>query len=796
MTKFLKHIFIFLQLALVLGACSDDDLIKSEVPETNGELPVEFSFEWPGVTETRAFDDVTVKTQFADGDVIHIVGTFKTSALQEDGTYLDGSTARYGALRYDSSKREWNAISGNQLTWPSIATEGDFYAYYVSGVNGIITETTPITTKLSAVTLQSDPLHAPATGYIPYGRAVRLRFNHLCAHLTLNDMEPMVASNYFFTTDVLYKSMADKTEVPFNNAFQISLVKNEGVENDGTPNSRLTGAPALKFEFIQEVDPDYDMVYISGNVAESVTEDADGNEKIISKAGYFLEPALYEQFKVLYPAGPNSVYEYLSYNFNNIPETAGGVEFENTPPDLQAGTSYTMTITKSPGVTIVLPPSGDEWDEEEGALDVDERKFLQAVNNSEEYYNDDNVKILEKTPEGVLLLHNISFADFTYEDFTNLDFLPDVMESKVFDGGKHSIENLRSPLLRSNYGTVRNLWLKGVSYEAVSKEYSYGDQAATQDRSRHGALCMWNRQGAEISNVRVTDVDLTINVQYNNEEDDGGEVHNIGGVVGSNIGSINQLYLGGRFSVKVTSANNIQNADVLAGGIIGQIAGSGSLYDVSLLDDDFSLSLTNTCTGDIAKYELGGIVGRSSGFIDGIILSNLLIDSSGSQGAVSFIGGMAGNLDVTAGSSAWLRSCTVSGQIKAGVTTPYNVGSGDVQSTVNGQSYIGGLAGYENNVEVTGCRASVSVFSAATAQENVIYGTGGAFGRIMHSADIANLIAYGSQITSPSGSTESNYVGSFAGIVPADESWSDYENKNIIIHAFSNLREIGASMDN
>lgn len=799
MNRYHKYFICLLLPLFTLVGCVDDGILEEPDLDTNGELPVDFTFNWPGLSETRAFDDVNVKTRFQDGDVIHVVGTFKTQALQPDGTYVDGELSRYGALRYDSKTRQWVAVSGNQLTWPSISTSGSFYAYYVSGVNGLITQSTPIVQNLSNVTPQSDPLMAPPTGYLNYGHGVNLNFGHLCAYLTLNDLEPQVASKYFFTTDTVYTSVTDRTIKPFNNAYQISLISNPGMNADGEPDSNLVGQPALKFEFIQVPDTAYNnLVYISGNVVASVPNGSDGDEKVITKAGYFLEPGLYETFKIDYPASDSQIYEYVNYNFNNIPSSSGGVDYENRPPYLEAGTTYVLTITRSPGITIISPPSENDWDDDsEPVGNIDPEQFLQAVKNSTDYYNDENVLILEKTVEGTRLLKNISFKGFTYEKFSNLSFLPDVSESKVFDGNYHYISDLESPLFRNNYGVIKNLGLKGVSYSAVSKEYSYGDQASSQDRSRHGALCMWNRAEAQINNVKVSDVSININVEYNNEDLDGNEVHNIGCVIGSNTGKVSELYLGGSYNIKVTGSD-VQNAQVLVGGVIGQIAGTGSLNDVTLLDDNFNLNIANSCKGDVGDYEVGGIVGSSTGSVSNVILSNVKIDCRQSQGLISYIGGMAGRLDIAGDNNfGYLKDCTISGEARAGITSPNIVGSGDQQYTIGGQSYIGALAGYENNVTVTGCRASVSIFGTTAGNTNVIYGTGGAFGRIQNSATIENLIAYGSQLVAPSGNGITAYTGSFAGICPANQSWQeDYANKNIIIHTFPNLPEIGMSMSN
>lgn len=778
--------YIILLLCTLLSSCKEDDCGWMH-DDIDGGLPVEFSFQWPGLTETRSFDDATVKTKFGEGDVIHIVGTFKTSALQADGSHEEGKVARYGALRYNSETRQWEAVAGNKLTWPSIAVSGKFYAYYVSGANGLITEVDkPIQMSLSEVTPQSDPLMAPETNDIVYGHAVNLQFRHLCAYLTLTDMEPMVASDYFFVTPTVKDFETGKTRA-FTNAFQLTLV-----ENDGSDYPELAGDPALRFEFITVPDPNYeDLVYISGNATMSTFDDIDGEEKSVSKVGYFLEPGYYDSFELLYPKTAPETYRYLTYSYDDIPANVGGVVYDNTPPNLEAGITYTLSITRSPGVKIENPPTGDGWDDEGPDLSINVPAFLEAIRNGTDYRNEDDVLILEKTADGTKLLYNVDFNNFPYKEFMELGFKPDVQEGRVFDGNQHYISNLGSPLFRNNYGTIKNVGIRNVKFHGTSLELSLNvdETDLIGDKSRHGALCMWNRSTAEIQNVRVADVNMEITVEYQNTAPDGYEVHNVGCVVGSNTGAIKELYLGGNFSLTV-DGTEVKNAEVLIGGILGQNAGNGNVYDISLYKDDFNMNIKNACNGTLGLYAVGGIVGKSSGFITGVILSNVNIDGKSSSGVVSYMGGMAGQLDVSTGSSATLNSCIVGGQVASGTTK--------ATTSINGQSYIGGMVGYDVNVPVTGCRAAVSVLGAETAYEKVIYGTGGAFGRIQNPSVFENLISYGTELKAPPGNQNdnvvSNYIGNFAGIGPANQTWDDYANNNIILHSFGTLPPIGIFM--
>lgn len=778
----LRHIrnilYLMLTLTLIVG-CSDDWYLSSN--DLQEELPVEFNLLWPEITPgTRGFDEGTeVKTSFKSGDVIHVVGTFNTESLQEDGSKKMSVLKRYGALEYNG--RNWTAAAGNNLTWPTTATDGQFEAYYISGSNGVLTNNTPADTcLLSSLTPTTDPLKAESEESIAYGRAVKLLFSHLCAYLTLIDLEPMVSTSYWLKRDV------GKT---FNNAFKISL----GESND----TETKGQPTLNFEFFQVPDTAFsNLVYISANNVETPTTDDSGKEKIIAKANYFLEPGLYDTFSLCYPASSEkgTVYEYLKYDYNSIPKTEGAAE--STPPDLKANTTYTLTITKAPGVTITAPPPGGGWDESNDYFDVDVEAFLKAINNKSDYFYTDEegtTQILQATANGTKLLRNVNFKFSDYTEFVDKSFRPNIDQGTVFDGDYHYIQNLGSSLFRYNYGTIQNVGIKTAKITTTS----YEDDKSNDDMSRHGALCMWNRNDATINNVRVSNVEMDISVksaiEANNE--DGSETHNIGCVIGSNTGKVSEVALAGNFVLNVSGdESHPVNASVLIGGVVGQNAAQGEIYDVSPLDGTLTIKINNTCQGKIGSYSVGGVVGESSGMITGVILSNVTIDGTESEGVTSYMGGIAGQVNVSDGlaSTASINSCIVSGSVTAGTTTQH----GDLTSG----SYIGGIAGADLGVPVVDSRTAVSVHGSKTASPNVIYATGGAFGRIRDASTYTfqNLIAYGSALDAPSGSntTITSYTGNFAGIVPKGQTWDDnYANNNIIVRKFNNFQEIGAALD-
>lgn len=800
MCSFIKNTILLLVASFLFAACSNDvDFFSSEKEEyVNGELLVNFDCSLADSPSTRSFDGQTVKKSFADGDVIHVIGTFQTKYFVDDGSKEEtGTEVRYGALQFDKRSRRWEHLAGNELTWPSVAVSGTFKAYYIFGQNGtLLPNAEAVTYSLSKVTPETDPLYAESSENIVYGHGVDLNFNHLCTHLTLIDLEPMVSDNYFFyrsaPTNAPTDDPADAPESSdkFNNAYQFSLIKDEN------------GVPDFNFQFCQQPDENYNgLVYVSANTQQLTIKGDNDEDKVITQVEYFLPPGRYETFKLCYPTSAPAYDDYITYDYNKIPEDIGGVDNKNTEPNLDAGKSYTLTVTKSSGVTIISPPPPGSWDESDPDGDIDVEEFLRAVCENKEYTDTKGVKVLEKTATGTKLLRNLDFKFCNYNKEFTSGLIPNLLAGSVFDGNYHYICYIGSSLFRYNYGTIQNLGIKVGKIEATSYEVpgEYEDHDA--DMSRHGALCKWNRGNAVIDNVRLSDIKMTIKVKSEiRVGDNDTEVHNIGCVLGSNTGKVNKLELGGTFELTVlnyddkekpTYKDNV-NAEVLIGGIVGQNAGEGEIDDVSNYQESSSITIYNQCVGPLGAYAVGGIVGQSSGYIKNVILPKVTIDGRASSGVTSYIGGMAGQILVSNEGTASLNSCIVGGLVRAGTSKP--------EGAISSVSYIGGIAGTVLGVPVWDCRASVSVYGTEPdkAKEDVLYGAGGAFGRIRKSDnyDLKDLIVYGNTLSANITAPYTSYVGNFAGIVPPGQDWNnDYANKNIIVRQFNGINNIGTDLE-
>ena len=735
------------------------------------ELEVDFNLYWPA-SETRAIIDSYGKERFSNGDVIHIVGTFTTNDLMENGEYQTNRVSRYGALRYNGTN--WIAVEGSNLTWPTTALNGGFTAYYLSESNGILTVGATDTYPLSNLTSVTDPLMAISEPEIKYGHAVTLEFTHLCAHLTLTHLEPQVADAYWMKRDGDLFEQDGTTPTVFNNAFKLELDQGDY-------------GPELAFSFTQMPSEEYDLVYISGN--PYLEESTPQNPFESVSVEYYLEPGYYNSFELVYPITTDSIYPYLSYKYDPNKSPNGD---SSIAPQLQANVAYTLNITKNAGTTIVTPPSEGGWDENSQAvIIVDVEAFLKAAQNGDAYSEtpegtQQEVPILEKTASGSKLLRNVDFHNFHYSEFTDAGFQPNLPENITFDGGLHYIQNLHDPLFRDNNGTICNLGIRSVNAtEIISEE----NDIAALDNSRNGALCHYNI--GTIRNIRARDITLSVAVKsFIQPGVDGSETHNIGGLVGSNTGNITEINFAGNLNITVSNSSDSENganASVLIGGIAGQNAANGTITEVSKIENEtLSLSITNTCKGELGNYSVGGFVGQSNGFLYNLDLSGITIDGTQSEGVTSYMGGMVGQLTVESNGNAEISGCSASGSIKAGKSAPYN--------NISSGSYTGGIAGAVYNTTVTDCGSLVSVAGSTSTMisTSTLYATGGGFGRIRNSTlyDFSDLIIWGSTLTGPQ-----DYIGTFVGIAPESEDWENwfngYKSYNIRVKSFNNIETVG-----
>lgn len=730
--KYISSAILF-SLLISFNSCKEDNIFEENNRDRNSELLINFEFEIEDIA-TRGITNP--KRSFEVGDVIHINGYF----YDKEGNVIKES---YNAYQYSASKT-WTALS-DALRWPNESYSGRFIAYHVPQSNFLLkseTETLVISlSELSGSEDQSDkdPLKGD-TGKIQYGHNVNIKFYHACAYLQIEEVDAGLSDILLFTR----KGSDGKYLSDFNNAFQLKL------DSDNI----------LSLEFLQQKDSDFnEEVYISSK-SESYP-DGSGQKCFV---GFFLPPGVYNSFILGYPTS-NSMEDYLTYN--------KPVSSEISENNLKENGFYTFNIYQSLGVVIANESTPQTWDETTDPVEVDVEEFLWCVANGLALENSEGTKILEQTPSGTKLCCNV---DFKYQEYTifppddkyhpDEDFEPNLDEAKTFDGNLHYIHNLASPLFRYNDGTITNLGIRYVKANLISYEENPG-----YDMSRLGIFCDWNRK--EINNIRLQDK-IEINVSINSSSSQ--ETHNVGLITGSNSGSINQVEFAGDFEIILQNHDNATSIPAInVGGFIGQnIRTLTSANQIS--GKSSSIRIINRCKGVRGTYSIGGILGiNNGGNIENIVLGNFTIDSRNSEGIISNIGGVAGLMENTSGTS--ISGCTLVGDIYAGKCIP--------DGTLSAIVYTGGIVGeFYNAGSVTNCRSLVNV--NGTEQSNyvsqgVTYGTGGVFGRIANSnssaGELFDIIASGNTIDGPAIS-----IGNFAGLVPPGETWEkNYASKMISV---------------
>ena len=759
-------------ISLLFFSCRDDISLDNSQPTFEGErdavefiIGIEDFFSTRGVDNPKRSFTKGQNINSSEGDVIHIQATFHLNSTVEESKREE---IRYGALKLTTNG--WIALGNNPMTWPNAAETGEFIAYYIPVSNGVlINNDSPLSQRLDEIDPSNDPLMAQ-TNPIEYGNAIKLDFYHICAYLSIVDMDEGVAPQFMFTSN--------PAEGRFNNAYQISLTNN-----------------ILEFEFIQDTQGQQygnGEVYLLANLTDVKVLSQDGNQsQTVKGLNYFLQPGDYSNFSLMYPRTATTFYDYLSFNYDaeNFTESPKPILIKNTP--------YVLSVTQSSGIIIDNPQDEDQWDETEDYYDIDVEDFLKAIAEGTNYINKEGTQILEATTGGnTRLLHNVDFKNYPYVLFENNTFSPNVTGSTVFDGGYHYIKNLGCPLFRYNYGTIQNLGIDGVNTQTdvISSQYTGSlEETSLLDNSRNGIICDWNRDSGVITNIRIKG-EVTFNVKIMNDPNyEGLEVHNVGGLVGSNSNVIDGIDINAS-SFNITVSNfeeNVGDNTVVIGGLFGQNAGSASSITLAGGNN----LITNKCEGNRASFFVGGGVGSNSGSLSDINLIDIQVDCSESVCVRSYVGGFAGSLETENNSTAQskfpgiLKGCLISGSVMAGkIINDYN-------SSLNSESYIGGMAGLENTVSLTQCRSACSVNSPIPELlGNAIYGTGGIFGRIIQtdtSTVISELIAFGEELTGPE--SPDGYIGSFAGILPAGQTWeNNYSNRGIVVKTFG-INEVGGS---
>lgn len=689
------------------------------------------------------------KTNFEEGDVIHIAASFYIKGTEDEKEKLI-EPVQYCAYQYQKNGDWKSVMENNEITWPYNCDFGRFKAYYISGSNGAISEGSEGATRQlselneTGTTDDTGPmLGTTAPKDLPFGHTVNLVFSHLCTRLSVTELDASTVSEYWFTQDA----------TSFHNAYRLTR----------------DGKQGLKFEWTSQPDNNN-----STHIARSLNA---GSGNVVT---LYLEPGNYSGAKLNYRNNRS----YITLNSDNLKK-------------LEANHSYTLDITQDKGIVFDVTDD-DGWSNPENPQDIYELEnipaFLEAASQGKPYEEKDT-PILQSTRTGVILLRDLDFKKkdpLNDKDFSNaLTGLLSLSTAVTFDADFHYIHNSVRPLFNEIQGRLYNLGINGFQIQ--------GRIDTSVDK--YGGLSRSVSQSGEIGNVRINDLTLTVDLKKTDDI----KAYSIGCVAGLNNGSISDI--GVRKNISITVGNetpdDLLNDQVLVGGIIGQ--NGGTMTGCSDFDNTnpATISVTNTCKSS-SSMSTGGIVGFSNGDIDNVTLL-VAVDASQSSGSYNYAGGMAGRLRSADNNDVNKKftNISVNGSVKGGQGSK-------IANAGNGKSFTGGIAGRLFNFLIENCNALCTVEGwQGEVSTDVRHATGGAFGCIA-TLNTEELVFrstwWGDQLTGSPGATtgnssntektgDGNYIGTFAGIIPIHRSDEGYWGNNNVAKTVSGITFSGIQLD-
>lgn len=749
MTRTSLILIAFLSLIVSFSSCRDDDFSPSAADVQGGEVRFNVTIA-PVDGDTRGVVEDS-KHIFDPDELVHVRAVF--DCVDDEGNHYD--EVRYGIIRY-MGHTSWEYFDGqHSLRWPDNAEKATFDAYYLHGSNGVLTANTMQPKLISDFAYDEIPLHAKVED-VSYGVAVTLNMKRLFAFLNLTEMKEEISDEIWFTSPDTFKDPATGEErIRLNNAFYLEF---DPATSIATP--VFTQVPSDRYKD-KDGNP---LVYIESTMSRTIVDDVES-----PSVGFMLEPGVYHKFSLQYPRSRTEHSTYLIYNRD--------LEYMTTSKGLEANGRYMFSILKSLGVIVEETPD-DGWDEREPTVEIEVEPFLRAIHDRRDYYGHDpetgeEVLVIETTPEGTRLLHNVDFKYEYYDVFGLDDFKSS--PSQQFDGNYHYIYHTACPLFYENFGTVTNLGIRDSETKRplISCQNLVTEPNGTMIDNCYNGLLVGNNRGTLV-NIRVDNADMTVQVKTSAATPTQ-ENHNIGLLFGENNGHVYDLSLSGNLRLTV---ENAPDEDIMPRVMIGGLAAQniGTINNVTYTDDPkYPYELTDitvnvNCRGANGVYKVGGLAGNNTGNLEEIFIPQVKLDASGSKGLESYIGGIVGD-NPNSTTDTHIIDCIVRGELKAGYVEPV--------LNLNSLSYAGGIAGSMNTqASVMKTSATVRVEGAASAVAGVTYAEGGVFGLLItteagQEGILDNIASYGAVLTGPES------IGNFAGIAPHD--WSHYSGGTITV---------------
>ncbi|WP_455621030.1 fimbrillin family protein [Parabacteroides sp.] len=689
-------------IGFLLSGCQDD-LNSPDTGKDRRGIPVRFTTELPqdGKVMTRSTTAITDKTEFKNGDVMHVSAVF---TLDEQSS-SENTVTKYAALRWNEEEEEWvdlGEAEGQYMDWPWNAKSATFTAYHMEEWDGPIIPDEPVTPIVldrfayDKVIVNPDPLKAESQGSVEYGHAVHLQFKHLCTRLTITDVGD--ENEYWLTI---------KAPGPDKN------LKNACTIQRSTTNE-------LTFEFTEQEDT----LHINptngeANTIIKVSSQVAVDEKGKRSVTFHLEPRDYSNFTLTRRDG----YGYI---------TLSGIQNEEQEGfRLDAGNSYTISLQDLSG-NITPDDMDEDWWGENGPGDTYKDFDVQTFMDHIESCNEDYICAVPGMPEQsfTLLKYDPYLKEMklmTDVDFQEKEFNAVNLHSiNTFNGGGHTIQNIKHPMFDLLEGKVIDLKLADVNLEHINANTSTDDPDHDTTWGALAHICA----GGEISDVTLENA--TINIVLHNQNATADKSYNVGALVGwVKAGKLSNISLRNKIEVTVSASDNESVYLAAVGGVIGQCNGTLERIDyMGTGSDDDAIKVTNTCKGYASRYT-GGIVGLlSDGSINGCDVRTI-VDASKAYGTWNYAGGVAGGIRVTGSGQATISDPRITGGKVTG-------GRAIVRSGETSHSSVGGIVGHLQNASVTNGLVTNKVsIKQYTHEDGTIYYTiGGVIGSITNPREI------------------------------------------------------------
>lgn len=684
--------------------CADEPFDGHTGRSATGAQPVRLTVSCAPMHSVADTRSAPVERTWQEGDKIHIWTEFDIEGGETKKTY-----ACYTYTLTD----DWqpaNALEDN-LMWPIGSTRGRFTAYYLSGLDGRLSDQDAPEFQLGDIAEGGDPLKAEYEG--TYGHSVALDFRHLCTHLTVADVKSDISDVYWL--------FSGEGQDDFPNAYKLTYDKENG----------------LKFEFTKDND------YMTGTSHYVSRKRPD---KALTTVDFYLAQEQQQEGGVKYKYGNSQ----LTYRFGNA--YLSFQDFKQLD-NLEAGWHYEFSINNQLGIVPVAPTEfPDEPDPKDLELEVDIPTLLEGMRDGTDVYDTKNETLVFKADGEAIpyLLHDVNFRKFNPQDYIegrgqyegqpHPNWQLPIFKATL-NGNYHSFVDVAFPIFdKIDGGQIDNLAIRDSECEMTHDKFAGVDTNKMRgslnggSNSDFGLLCF--ELNGQISNILVENVSIEVDMGY--KEGVGNQVNNIGGLagwiqsdfIGEGVASVSDIDFRGAVKLNVNASDGLSaSQDCYVGILAGQCANGVDGIVCTKSPDSQDARCTVTCGFQTrSNICLGGLVGKLSSEMQRVAFA-VKVDASELVSGQAYVGGMVGYMS---NESAHAGSLTNS---SAGV----EVSGGTVQS-IDAVTYshceTGGIAGRIHAVTVSEVQVTGSVVGGAEAKadedngKRFNYATGGAFGYV------------------------------------------------------------------